>query len=139
MHILVADRTVVLRTRDPFLAASAVRGGGRGGLARRFRVGFADPGVRECVGRDGGLGEDLGELGGEEGSVVRVCISLWVVSVNELVFEVDDLLLVPMSGRLAYLKNCTKHGRSDGVYTQMSRRETIVRTFEEYEELSDCG
>lgn len=74
MHILVADRTVVLRARDPFLVASAVRGGrggrgGRGALARRFRVGFADPGVRERVGSDGGLGEDLGELGGEEGSV----------------------------------------------------------------------
>lgn len=85
MHILVTDRTVVLRARDPFLAAGAVRGGrggrgGRGALARRFRVGFADPGVRERVGRDGGLGEDLGEFGGEEGSVgVGVCWLLLVV------------------------------------------------------------
>lgn len=79
MHIFVADRTVVLRARDPFLAASAVRGGGRGGgLARRFRVGFADPGESERVGRDGGLGEDLGELGGEEGSAGG-CGLLWVV------------------------------------------------------------
>lgn len=92
MHILVADWTVVLRARDPFLAASAVRGGrdGRGrrggGLARRFRVGFADPGVRERVGRDGGLGEDLGEFGGEEGSV-GVC---WLLLfVREIVSDLE--------------------------------------------------
>lgn len=69
MHILVADRAVVLRTRDPFLGPGAVRGGRRGGLARGAGVGFADARVRERVGREGGLGEDLGEFGGEEGSM----------------------------------------------------------------------
>lgn len=54
------------------------------------------------------------------------CCGLWVVCVNELVFEVEDLLLVPMSGRLAYLKNCTKHGRSDGVYAKGSERPLYV-------------
>ena len=63
LHVLVADRTVVVLARGALLGGLLRCGGGRaGGFARRSRVRFAHARVREGVGRERGAVEDVLEL-----------------------------------------------------------------------------
>ena len=70
LHVFVADRAVIVLARSTLLGGW-FRRGGRGSFACNSRVRFAHARVREGVGRERGVLEDVLELRCEESSAQR--------------------------------------------------------------------